>query len=233
MQNKIILKEEAKTLNQVWYFTGIPCKNGHVDKRYVNTGICYGCKRAANRRDYKNHTDRVVAVNNKSRAKVPKEVHNLRGRRWTAKNKERSLEIKARYRSKNREKIREQARLYMKNKCKDPYFRLHKNISKAIWENLKSGNFSKENKKFLNFVSWTMEELIQHLETQFTEGMNWNNYGSFWHLDHIVPISWFDLTTQFNEVWELSNLQPMKSFENLSKNNRYSGKYRYEFKSKS
>lgn len=231
MQNIIISKEEASRLNQTWYFTGIPCKNGHIDKRYVNTGICYGCKRAANKRDYKNHTDRVIITNSKSRNKIPKEIHNLRAKNWTIKNKEKSLEIKARYRNKNREKIQKQARIYMKNKRKDPYFRLYKNISKAIWENLKDINSSKKNKKFLSFVPWTMEELISHLEFQFTKGMNWDNYGRFWHLDHVIPTSWFDLNTQFDEVWELNNLQPMKAFENLSKNNRYSGKYKYEFES--
>jgi mannose-6-phosphate isomerase-like protein (cupin superfamily) len=49
----LILKEEAKKLNQKWFFTGKPCKYGHIDKRYVSTGICYECKRLQNRRQNK------------------------------------------------------------------------------------------------------------------------------------------------------------------------------------
>ena len=48
---KIITREEAKKIGQKWYFTGEPCKNGHVDKRYVNTDICYTCKRIQNNFD--------------------------------------------------------------------------------------------------------------------------------------------------------------------------------------
>jgi mannose-6-phosphate isomerase-like protein (cupin superfamily) len=49
----IISKEDAKLIGQKWYFTGEPCKNGHVDKRYVNTGVCYVCKRNLNRKQNK------------------------------------------------------------------------------------------------------------------------------------------------------------------------------------
>ena len=32
-------------------------------------------------RDYKNHTDRVIITNSKSRNKIPKEIHNLRAKK--------------------------------------------------------------------------------------------------------------------------------------------------------
>lgn len=45
---QIITFEEAKAIGQNWYFTGKPCKNGHVSKRYFNggsPGACYECTR--------------------------------------------------------------------------------------------------------------------------------------------------------------------------------------------
>jgi hypothetical protein len=33
-----------------------------------------------------------------------------------------------------------------------------------------------------------------YIEKQFTKGMTWRNYATHWHLDHIVPLSAFDLT---------------------------------------
>lgn len=59
--------------------------------------------------------------------------------------------------------------------------------------------------------------------------MNWSNYGKIWHLDHIKPLSWFNLETEFEQAWSLDNLQPMLSRENLSKNNRYFGKFKKDF----
>lgn len=45
---RVITREEAREIGQKWYFTGEPCKNGHIDKRYVNSGVCYECKRNLN-----------------------------------------------------------------------------------------------------------------------------------------------------------------------------------------
>lgn len=32
------------------------------------------------------------------------------------------------------------------------------------------------------------EELVAHLEAQFTPGISWDNYGAGWEMDHIVGI---------------------------------------------
>lgn len=55
--------------------------------------------------------------------------------------------------------------------------------------------------------------------------MSWNNYGQYWHIDHIKPLSWFN-SEDILLAWSLDNLQPLLKFENLSKNNRYEGKYK-------
>jgi hypothetical protein len=45
-----ITKEDAEQIGQKWYFSGELCKNGHIDKRYINTGVCYTCKRNLNKK---------------------------------------------------------------------------------------------------------------------------------------------------------------------------------------
>jgi hypothetical protein len=53
--------------------------------------------------------------------------------------------------------------------------------------------------------------------------MTWDNYGQFgWHIDHIKPLSVFDLTDreQFLEACRYTNLQPMWWKENLSKGSK-------------
>lgn len=49
---------EAKELGCVSYFTGVPCRNGHIDRRYTHSGICYECRRLQAQRDYASHPDR-------------------------------------------------------------------------------------------------------------------------------------------------------------------------------
>jgi len=42
-------RDEAKALNLTHYFTGKPCKSGHISKRNTHGGYCYECKRNAHR----------------------------------------------------------------------------------------------------------------------------------------------------------------------------------------
>ena len=66
---------------------------------------------------------------------------------------------------------------------------------------------------------------MKHLEKQFQNGMNWDNYTKFgWHIDHIIPVDAFNFTTtkdkEFKECWKLSNLQPLWAYDNWKKNNK-------------
>jgi hypothetical protein len=68
----------------------------------------------------------------------------------------------------------------------------------------------------------SVEALKAHLESQFQPGMNWLNYGNGigkWNIDHIAPLSKFDLTdrNQFLIACNYKNLQPMWYIENIIK----------------
>lgn len=69
-----------------------------------------------------------------------------------------------------------------------------------------------------NYISYTFEQLKEHLEKQFKPGMSWSNYGE-WHVDHIKPLASFDPTKEedIKKAWALENLQPLWAFDNLSK----------------
>lgn len=65
----------------------------------------------------------------------------------------------------------------------------------------------------------TLPEFKKHLESQFAKGMTWENYGSKWHIDHILPCSSFD-HTDFNQVktcWHWTNLRPLCAIKNMQK----------------
>lgn len=77
----------------------------------------------------------------------------------------------------------------------------------------------------LTLLGCTPEQLKQHLEDQFTEGMSWDNYGQGkrkWEMDHIVPIKYFDLSDSFQQqlCFHHSNLQPLWWEDNKRKSGK-------------
>jgi hypothetical protein len=144
-----------------------------------------------------------------------------RHKNWSTENKEKLKNYHKEWRNNNREKINEYKRNYEKNKkSTDPTYKLSCNIRTAIYTALKEGNVNKNSKTF-NMLPYDLSELMGHLETQFTSGMSWSNYGE-WHVDHIIPISSFNFNNyeEFESCWSLSNLQPLWGSENISKNNK-------------
>lgn len=68
------------------------------------------------------------------------------------------------------------------------------------------------------------QELLDHIESQFKEGMTWKNHGK-WHVDHIKPLAMFDMTDpdEIKKAMHYTNLQPLWAEENWSKGARYIG----------
>lgn len=70
-------------------------------------------------------------------------------------------------------------------------------------------------------VGYTLEELKEHLEKQFDENMNWDNYGTYWEVDHIIPKNQFKYVStedkDFKICWSLMNLRPLSKQENVSR----------------
>jgi hypothetical protein len=87
----------------------------------------------------------------------------------------------------------------------------------------KSLNGIKESKSWETLVGYSLEELKLHLESQFTEGMSWDNYGE-WHIDHIIPVDSFNIQNyddnNFKKCWSLNNLQPLWAEQNIKKSNK-------------
>lgn len=208
---EIITKEQAQTSSLVKYYTGLPCKNGHLDFRYTNTGICYACKRSLNRGCNFRNKDTLKKISRKSYLKNKKSCL-ARSKKWVENNRDKSNKIKSAYRKRNIEKVRLSSREYQNKKRQNPEYRISKAISKALWNFLKGGKANKHWESVLNF---TLETLLNHLKQKFRDGMTLENYGTYWHVDHIKPLC---KCSNLEEAWNLNNLQPLLVFENLSKN---------------
>jgi hypothetical protein len=72
-------------------------------------------------------------------------------------------------------------------------------------------------------LGYSIAELRQHLERQFTRGMSWEKFkdGDI-HIDHIIPQASFDLSDddQWRKCWCLSNLRPLWARDNLAKSGK-------------
>jgi len=152
-----------------------------------------------------------------------KERKSKNHKEWSEKNREHLREYHTKWREENREPLNEYKRIYEKTKKdSDPSYRLASYTRTAIYTCLKERNINKYNNTF-DLLPYTLEQLINHLEGKFQEGMTWDNYGQ-WHLDHIKPMSSFVFKNpedkKFQECWSLNNLQPLWGQENLSKGSK-------------
>ena len=152
-----------------------------------------------------------------------KEYLSQKHKKWSETNRGHLKEYHQKWREKNIDKHRETKRDYERNrKSNDPIYRLISNFKSAMSTVLKESNVDKYGHYF-DILQYTPEELINHLEKQFTDTMTWDNYG-IWHVDHKLPITSFDIQEmgddEFMRCWCLDNLQPMWGEENIRKSNK-------------
>jgi hypothetical protein len=69
------------------------------------------------------------------------------------------------------------------------------------------------------YIGCSTSQLSRHLESRFTKQMTWENYGTYWHVDHILPCASFDHTDpkQVAQCWHWTNLRPLEAKANMYK----------------
>jgi hypothetical protein len=135
-------------------------------------------------------------------------------------NRAKAVEYLAEYRAipENRAKKAEYRKGRYKN---DPNFRLSVILRSRLNKALKSQN-AKKTCSAAKDCGCQISILKQKIEQLFKEGMTWDNQGE-WHVDHIKPLSSFDLTNleQQKLACHWSNLQPLWAEDNLIKSDKY------------
>jgi hypothetical protein len=145
----------------------------------------------------------------------------IRRARWYKNNTEKAKASNARWRKDNPEKVRAIDSNYEKNRrAIDPTYKLVRNIRRAIRKAIKRNTKSNHTTELLGC---SIKYLRQHLEDQFVEGMNWDNYNTNgWHIDHIIPLDYFDFSDpdQQKRAWHYTNLRPLWASDNIKKGNK-------------
>lgn len=168
---------------------------------------------------------------------------------YQEKNKEKLTEYDKNYKQNNAEKIKEYY-TKNREKClqysKDYYTKNKEQKQKYQQENKDRRNtynntYKQKNKLAFNFsnnmrfalkgtksgchwetlVPYSLQQLKEYLESQFTPEMSWNNYGSYWEVDHIIPQNLFNFTNptdkEFQICWSLKNLRPLEKIANRNR----------------
>jgi hypothetical protein len=116
---------------------------------------------------------------------------------------------------------------WLKNKRNnDPNFRIACCLRSRTCLAIKAAG-GKKSSKSESLWGCSLDFLIGHLESKFTQGMSWGKFGLRGiHIDHIRPCSSFDLTDQAQqkECFHYSNLQPLWAFDNLTKGKSWDNK---------
>lgn len=150
-----------------------------------------------------------------------------KSKKWKKENRELYLNCLKEWRKVNKKYNREYLRNWFANnpeKRKEYYDNLRLNSPHIVaWRTVLKNAIQRINTKKSNstieMLGYSADDLRKHLESLFSEGMSWDNWGE-WHIDHKVPVSKFDKETPMSVVNSLFNLQPLWSLDNLLKSNK-------------
>lgn len=123
------------------------------------------------------------------------------------------------YRQKNKNSIRKKDLEYRKNrKSIDPVYRSKMIARDVIRKSLTKKGYSKKSRTY-EILGCSYEDFKNHIESLFYENMNWENR-TYWHIDHITPISFAQTEEESLIINHFSNLRPLWKSDNEEKNNK-------------
>lgn len=181
------------------------------DEFYLNVrtsdGLAYACKKC-------------IATYSKKYRVANRERIAENKQKWYEANKEDVLTYQALYYEQNKDRVVKRVVNYRRKRLKeDPIFKLQKNLRHRLGKLLKQ----QSSRTAIDFLGCPLEDFKTYLESKFEPGMTWENYGpKGWHIDHVLPLSAFDLTNpeELKSACRFTNLQPLWWQNNLSKSNK-------------
>ena len=179
----------------------------------------FGKRKQSNKTYIKLHCKKCEygKLKERRRANVQKtrEINN----RYINKNREKAREWNRKHFRNNKERVRERARNNYKKYRQIPQFKIMQNCRNRINKLIKR---SSESQRTHNLLGCSPLFLRNWLEHQFNSKMNWNNYGSYWDIEHVMPCAFYDLekVEEQQSCFNWRNLRPYESSLNKSKNDK-------------
>jgi hypothetical protein len=188
-------------------------------------GLRYDCKDC--RKEYRNLNKEHIKTKNKTYYEMNKDNLLDKNRKYREDNIVSINAQRMEYRANNKERIKMRNKEYLpkrKQQIKvrrqvDKGFQLKELLKTRMHKALKSNYQSKTVETYINC---NVKCLKQWLEFQFDDKMNWGNLGTYWEVDHILPIARFDLNKKSEQdiCFNWTNLQPLFKTENKFKSKK-------------
>lgn len=146
-----------------------------------------------------------------------KETINQKCKEYRDINKAKISVMKSNYNEKDVNKQRRNAKDRTR-KLIDEQFRISANIRTRIHNVLKQNKMTTSDA----LLGCTKQQLMHWLTYQLRDGFNWENYADKWQIDHVIPLAFFDLNNEQEQMlaFNWSNLRPLDKIVNLSKNDK-------------
>lgn len=181
-------------------------------------GLRYSCK-DCRKQEYLENQEHNIA-RSKRYYRENKDEISKKNKEYKERNREWYRKYDKAYYLANAEVIKENVKEYHFDRMeRDPSYKLLVLYRTRLYQALKGQTKSASTRKL---IGCSIEKLKKHIEAQFQEGMNWDNYGE-WHVDHIKPCAAFDFTKEEEqkECFHYTNLQPLWAEDNQRKSDNY------------
>jgi hypothetical protein len=118
---------------------------------------------------------------------------------------------------KNRQYLPQKKQKIKDRRLVDENFRLAEVIRSKVHKLLRGMTTS-----YKELLGMDLDGFRDWLSFQFEPGMTWDNYGREWQIDHVLPMSRFDLSDPKHRAicYGWTNLQPLWTADNRLKSNR-------------
>ena len=95
----------------------------------------------------------------------------------------------------------------------DPIFKFKQNMKSSIGKAFIRKNYTKSSKT-CEILGCDWNTLKEYFESQFDENMSWENHGTYWDIDHIIPLATAKTEEDVIKLNHYTNLQPLESYYN-------------------
>lgn len=173
-------------------------------------------------KEYRNNNIDIIKIKAKEYyLKNNKKVRDI-NKKYYENNKEKISLTKKEYKLKNKEKINLiKKQYYHKRTAIDKTYKFNLNVKNLIRSSFTrscNGTYKKSYRTEI-ILGCSIKEFSIYLQTLFTEGMSFENYGK-WHLDHIYPISLAKNEQEIIKLNHYTNFQPLWAEDNIKKSNK-------------
>lgn len=121
-----------------------------------------------------------------------------------------------------RAKSKQKKNNYFTNKYRmDVSFKIKLILRARIYAALKAKSIVKQQQS-IRLLGCSIQQYKEHLEKSFQAGMQWDNHGTEWHIDHIKPLASFDLQDEEQQklAFNFKNTQALWKADNLAKGSK-------------